>query len=160
MGSEQKEIDYLIGESRAIPVDIRVIANRADLPMRKAIVEPLVVGVVESLLLHRPFQVPVDLGHEQEVWMLAPHGFGEAGHTEARLVRVGDGYAISSGAYTQARDLLVGELEAAERITLARFRDLLGSSRKTSQLLLERFDADGLTRRVGDERGWTADRGR
>ena len=38
------------------------------------------------------------------------------------------------------------------RITLARFRDLLGVGRKTAQLLLERFDADGLTRRVGDER--------
>ncbi|TML32931.1 MAG: hypothetical protein E6G29_12730, partial [Actinobacteria bacterium] len=42
--------------------------------------------------------------------------------------------------------------ERARRITLARFRDLIGSSRKTSQLLLERFDADGVTRRVGDER--------
>nr|MBA3736812.1 SelB C-terminal domain-containing protein [Actinomycetota bacterium] len=69
-----------------------------------------------------------------------------------RLVRVGDGYAISPGAYAQARVLLVGELEAAERITLARFRDLLGASRKTSQLLLERFDADGVTRRVGADR--------
>ena len=48
--------------------------------------------------------------------------------------------------------MLVDELEAAERITLARFRDLLGTSRRTSQLLLERFDADGVTRRIGDER--------
>jgi selenocysteine-specific elongation factor len=46
----------------------------------------------------------------------------------------------------------VRELEAAERITLARFRDLVGTSRKTAQLLLERFDADGVTRRVGDYR--------
>jgi selenocysteine-specific elongation factor len=67
-------------------------------------------------------------------------------------VRVGDGYAISTGAYERARTLLVQELEAAERITLARFRDLLDTSRKTSQLLLERFDADGVTRRIGDER--------
>ncbi|MDX6400623.1 MAG: selenocysteine-specific elongation factor [Gaiellaceae bacterium] len=69
-----------------------------------------------------------------------------------RLVRVGDGYAISPDAYARARELLVGELEAAQRITLARFRDLLSASRKTSQLLLERFDADGVTRRIGDER--------
>ena len=69
-----------------------------------------------------------------------------------RLVRVGDGYAISSAAYEHARELLVRELEAAERITLARFRDLVGTSRKTAQLLLERFDADGVTRRVGDYR--------
>ena len=71
---------------------------------------------------------------------------------DGRLVRVGDGYAISPGAYEHARTVLVAELEGANRITLARFRDLLGTSRKTAQLLLERFDADGVTRRAGDER--------
>jgi selenocysteine-specific elongation factor len=69
-----------------------------------------------------------------------------------RLVRVGDGYAISPDAYAHAREALVRELEASGRITLGRFRDLLGTSRKTAQLLLERFDADGVTRRVGDYR--------
>jgi selenocysteine-specific elongation factor len=69
-----------------------------------------------------------------------------------RLVQVGDGLAVSADAYAHARRLLVDELESAGRITLARFRDLLGTSRKTSQLLLERFDADGITRRIGDER--------
>ena len=71
---------------------------------------------------------------------------------QGRLVRVGDGYAISRAAYEEARDALVAECESAGRIALARFRDLLGVGRKTAQLLLERFDADGLTRRVGDER--------
>jgi selenocysteine-specific elongation factor len=69
-----------------------------------------------------------------------------------RLVRVGDGYAVSPAAYDRARDVLVQELETFERITLAQFRDLLETSRKTAQLLLERFDADGITRRIGDER--------
>jgi selenocysteine-specific elongation factor len=69
-----------------------------------------------------------------------------------RLVRVGDGFAVSPAAYERARTVLLAECEGAGRITLARFRDLLGTSRKTSQLLLERFDADGVTRRVGDER--------
>ena len=71
---------------------------------------------------------------------------------QGRLVRVGDGYAVSAAAYSEARAKLVGECESAGRIALARFRDLLGVGRKTAQLLLERFDADGLTRRVGDER--------
>ena len=71
---------------------------------------------------------------------------------QGRLVRVGDGYAVAPSAYGLAREALVAELEAAGTITLARFRDLLGISRKPAQLLLERFDADGLTRRVGDER--------
>ena len=63
-----------------------------------------------------------------------------------RLVRVGDGFAISPDAYAQARAVLV------DGITLARFRDALGVGRKTAQLYLERFDADGVTRRVGDAR--------
>jgi selenocysteine-specific elongation factor len=71
---------------------------------------------------------------------------------QGRLVRVGDGYAVSPAAYADARQALVAECEAAGGIALARFRDLIGVGRKTAQLLLERFDADGLTRRVGDER--------
>jgi selenocysteine-specific elongation factor len=86
---------------------------------------------------------PVKVADQQLARFLEEHG---------RLVRVGDGYAISPTAYEHARDVLVRELESAEGITLARFRDLLGTSRKTAQLLLERFDADAVTRRVGDER--------
>ena len=71
---------------------------------------------------------------------------------EGRLVRVGDGLAVGADAYERARVALVEECERAGRITLARFRDVLGISRRPAQLLLERFDADGLTRRVGDER--------
>jgi selenocysteine-specific elongation factor len=71
---------------------------------------------------------------------------------EGRLVRVGDGLAVSRAEYDRARGVLVEECEAAGTITLARFRDLLGVGRRTAQLLLERFDADGITRRVGDER--------
>jgi selenocysteine-specific elongation factor len=86
---------------------------------------------------------PVKVGDAALARFLEEHG---------RLVRVGDGYAVSRAAYDRARDVLVQELETSERITLARFRDLLSTSRKTAQLVLERFDADGVTRRVGDER--------
>jgi selenocysteine-specific elongation factor len=65
---------------------------------------------------------------------------------QGRLVRVGDGFAISPAAYEQARAVLV------DGITLAQFRDALGVGRKAAQLYLERFDADGVTRRVGDAR--------
>ena len=71
---------------------------------------------------------------------------------QGRLVRVGDGLAVGIGPYEAAKRALIEECERAGKITLARFRDLLGISRRPAQLLLERFDADGLTRRVGDER--------
>ena len=71
---------------------------------------------------------------------------------EGRLVRVGDGYAISPAAFRDAKRVLLEECHRSGSITIARFRDLLGVGRRTSQLLLERFDVDGVTRRVGDER--------
>ena len=69
-----------------------------------------------------------------------------------RLVRLGDGYAIGVDSFVVAKDVLLAECRAAGEISLARFRDLLGTGRRDAQLLLERFDADGLTRRVGDVR--------
>jgi selenocysteine-specific elongation factor len=70
----------------------------------------------------------------------------------SRLVKLGDGYAIGAGGYEVAKDVLVTECRAVGGITLARFRDLAGTGRRDAQLLLERFDADGLTRRVGERR--------
>jgi selenocysteine-specific elongation factor len=65
-----------------------------------------------------------------------------------RLRRVGDGYAVSNELYERGRALL----PTLDQITLAAFRDALGVGRRTAQLLLERFDADGLTLRRGDVR--------
>jgi selenocysteine-specific elongation factor len=71
---------------------------------------------------------------------------------DGRLVRLGDGYAIGAEAFEVAKDVLLAECRAAGGITLARFRDLAGTGRRDAQLLLERFDADGFTRREGDGR--------
>jgi selenocysteine-specific elongation factor len=65
-----------------------------------------------------------------------------------RLRRVGDGFAVSTALYDRGLELLPG----LEAITLAAFRDALGVGRRTAQLLLERYDADGLTLRRGDVR--------
>jgi selenocysteine-specific elongation factor len=72
--------------------------------------------------------------------------------SEGRLVRLGDGHAVSPGAYEVALDLVRVECARAGEITLARFRDLAGVGRRDAQLLLERMDVDGVTRRVGDRR--------
>jgi selenocysteine-specific elongation factor len=68
--------------------------------------------------------------------------------SQGRLRRVGDGYAVSTELYERG----VATVRAEAPVTLARFRDAMGVSRRTAQLLLERFDADGLTRRVGEQR--------
>jgi selenocysteine-specific elongation factor len=71
---------------------------------------------------------------------------------QGRLVRLGEEHAIGRAGYDAARETLLREAGTTGEITLARFRDLLGSGRRDAQLLLERFDADGLTRRIGDRR--------
>ncbi|HET8872995.1 MAG TPA: selenocysteine-specific translation elongation factor [Gaiellaceae bacterium] len=71
---------------------------------------------------------------------------------QGSLVRLGGGRAISVGAYDAARKALVAECTQTGSIRLARFRDLLGISRKPAQLLLERIDSDGVTRRQGEAR--------
>ena len=71
---------------------------------------------------------------------------------ERRIVRLGDGYVVSAGAYEVAQDLVRTECAAAGEITIARFRDLGGVGRRDAQLLLERMDVDGITRRIGDRR--------
>jgi selenocysteine-specific elongation factor len=65
-----------------------------------------------------------------------------------RLRRVGDGYAVSTALYDRGRELL----PTLDPITLAGFRDAAGVGRRTAQLLLERYEADGITRRLGDTR--------
>jgi selenocysteine-specific elongation factor len=72
--------------------------------------------------------------------------------SRGRLVRLGPEHAIGPAGYAAARDALLAECRAAGEISLARFRDLVGVGRRDAQLLLERFDRDGLTRRVGDRR--------
>jgi selenocysteine-specific elongation factor len=67
---------------------------------------------------------------------------------EGRLKRLGDGVAVSPELYQRG----VEAIRRLTPITIASFRDELGISRRHAQLLLERYDADGLTRRVGDER--------
>lgn len=71
---------------------------------------------------------------------------------ERRLVVLGDGFALSVEAYKHHRELVVSECEQAGTISLARFRDVSGLSRKLAQLVLERLDLDRITRRVGDSR--------
>ncbi len=72
--------------------------------------------------------------------------------TKGDLVRLGGGFVVSAAAYERARELVVTECGVAGEIVLARFRDLAGVGRRDAQLLLERLDQDGVTRRLGDRR--------
>jgi selenocysteine-specific elongation factor len=62
------------------------------------------------------------------------------------------GLALDLAEFDRARDAVVAECEREGTITLARTRDMLGTSRRTAQAILERLDADRVTLRVGDVR--------
>ena len=67
-------------------------------------------------------------------------------------MRAGRDLAFTAEAFATARDATVEIASAAGTVTLAQLRDRLGISRKYAQALLEAMDANGITRRVGDER--------
>src|SRR5215207_3659807 len=46
---------------------VKMLTHGSGMTFAQAIVQPFVVSVIESLLLQRPFHVPVDLGHKTEV---------------------------------------------------------------------------------------------
>jgi selenocysteine-specific elongation factor len=63
-----------------------------------------------------------------------------------------DGTIFTAGAVEKARRLVRQGLERHGSLTVAQARDLLGSSRKYVLAILAHFDAEGVTRRRGDER--------
>jgi len=72
--------------------------------------------------------------------------------SEGRLVRLPDGLAVPQDAYAAALQIVIEGCRANGRFTLAELRDATGTSRRYAQALLERMDADGITRRVEDYR--------
>jgi selenocysteine-specific elongation factor len=84
----------------------------------------------------------------EEIVKLDDRELGAFLESEGRLRRVGDGFAVSAALYERGLDVL----PTLAPITLAAVRDALDVGRRTAQLLLERYDADGITLRRGDER--------
>jgi hypothetical protein len=85
---------------------------------------------------------------ENEIAKVADKELAAFLEEQGRLRRVGDGFAVSAALYERGLALLPG----LDPITIASFRDALAVGRRTSQLLLERYDADGLTLRRGEIR--------
>ena len=84
-------------------------------------------------------------------------GYGIDGELLAALADRGDVVRMGEAVFLPDAvkafgDAVVNELESAHRVTVARARDLTGSSRKHVLPLLQFLDDHGLTRRIGDDR--------
>lgn len=71
---------------------------------------------------------------------------------EGALVRLKNKHLFHREALLEAQGMLVAYLEEHGQVAPAQFRDLLGVTRKVAIPLLEHFDAQRLTLRVGDNR--------
>jgi selenocysteine-specific elongation factor len=68
------------------------------------------------------------------------------------IVPVGGGIVFLPERIAEAETVLRTALARSDSISLAEFRDLLGTTRKYAQTLLEYFDRQRVTRRVGERR--------
>ena len=81
-----------------------------------------------------------------------------AGKAASALVDAGRAYRVSSDllfdaeAIEHAKDAIAAHLQAGKPGTAAALKEVMGTSRKFAVPLLERFDAEGFTKRAGDER--------
>jgi selenocysteine-specific elongation factor len=110
-------------------------------PAQRAIVDPFLAA-----LAAQPFAppAPADLG-------VTPDLLAALVETGA-VRRIDDSVVFSLAAYEEILATTLGILDAEGSITVARFRDRFGSSRKYALAVLEYFDRLNITRRVGDER--------
>ncbi|MBQ7534032.1 MAG: selenocysteine-specific translation elongation factor [Stomatobaculum sp.] len=68
------------------------------------------------------------------------------------LIKVNQNYYMERGAWDRALQVLKDRIAAEGQITLAEFRDLLNTSRKYSQMLLEAYDEKKYTKMEGEAR--------
>jgi selenocysteine-specific elongation factor len=69
---------------------------------------------------------------------------------QGTLVRIADGVYLHQTTLASARDRMTSK--KGETLDVGQFKDLFGLSRKVAIPLLELFDREGVTRRVGDSR--------
>jgi selenocysteine-specific elongation factor len=97
-----------------------------------------------SALNQNPYSPPGDIILEPDLLSLLIE--------QRQVVKVSDGVFFSAAAYSEMVDKVISYAKSKGKVTLAEVRDMLGTSRKYAQALLEYMDEKKLTRRVGDER--------
>ncbi len=95
-------------------------------------------------LSQNPYSPPGDVTLEPDLLNLLVE--------QQKVVKVSNDVIFSSTAYNEMVDKVIAYAKERGKVTLAEVRDILGTSRKYAQALLEYMDEKKLTRRVGDER--------
>jgi len=91
-----------------------------------------------------PYSPPGDIALEPDLLNLLVE--------QQQVVKVSDGVVFYAAAYEEMVNKVTAYAKAKGKVTLAEVRDMLGTSRKYAQALLEYMDERKITRRIGDER--------
>jgi selenocysteine-specific elongation factor len=115
---------------------------------------PLVAVAGDRVLLrtHTTVGAGVVLPRAERVAPAEPPVVPPAPPPDDGTVRLPGGLVVDRAELDRAREIVVAECEREGTITLARARNLLGTSRRTAQALLERLDNEHVTLRIGDVR--------
>lgn len=68
------------------------------------------------------------------------------------MVKISDGCITTYEIYNRAKELLIEYIKKNSKITAAEYRDVLNTNRKNAINLLEHFDMQKVTKRVGNDR--------
>jgi selenocysteine-specific elongation factor len=96
-----------------------------------------------AALRAEPYSPPADMTIDLELLAFL---------VEEGVVEEASGLVFDATAYREMVSKVTELLQRQETVTLAQVRDLLGTSRRYVQALLERMDQDRITVRRGDER--------
>ena len=72
--------------------------------------------------------------------------------SDGTLVRTDDQIYFSAKVFAKAEQILKELIEKNGQLTLAEYRDALGTSRKYAVSILEYFDRQKITKKIGDVR--------
>jgi selenocysteine-specific elongation factor len=158
-------LDVALEELEAVPARVTAHHGSAETPARLRrrdgrvqllLAAPLVAAPGDRVLLRAETTVGVGVVLERrEPEPVAPQPAARPAPPpppDDGRVRLPGGLVLDRGELERARDLVVAECQREGTITLARARDLLGTSRKVAQAILERLDGDRVTVRIGDSR--------
>ena len=97
-----------------------------------------------ELLDSAPYSPPLDQRPSEELLSFLVD--------DGAVVDAGDHVVFSRGAYDAATNVVIAHLQTNGTVTLAIVRDLLSTSRRYAQALLDHMDSQRITVRRGDER--------
>jgi selenocysteine-specific elongation factor len=154
LGMGGREFTALLAAAEAAG-ELQVIRERIALPNRTPVLSPAQAKVAQAVrqavaaagynllsVAELKAQVP---GRETEEVIAYLTEQGE-------VVRVGDDLLIAAQALAEAARRTREHLRAHGKLTVAEFRDILGTTRKYALPLLEWMDEQKITRRAGEER--------